>query len=116
MPRLEETVLEEMGVAALGVGVEGVDGAAVGDALHLDLRVDGVELVSQHVTVTLCTKPSGRGSRENNLLSLRDPGVLDQVRQDGLHNVLPMEIAVPSLRTGVPGPGVDITATVRDVG
>ena len=58
VPGLEETVLEEVREAALRVGVEGVDGAAVGDALHLDLWVDGVKLVSQQVTVTLGTKPS----------------------------------------------------------
>ena len=109
MPGLEETVLEDVREAALGVGVEGVDGAAVGDALHLDLGVDGVELVSQEVAVTLRAKPSGRGSRENNLLGLGDPGVLYQVRQDGLHNVFPIEIPVAGLSTGVPGAGVDIT-------
>ena len=115
MPGLEETVLEEVREAALGVGVEGVDGAAVRDALHLDVRVDGVQLVGQHVTVTLRAEPSGRGSRENNLLGLGDPGVLYQVRQDGLHNVFPIEIPVAGLRTGVPGPGVDVTAAVGHV-
>ena len=116
VPGLEETVLEDVREAALGVGVEGVDGAAVGDALHLDLWVDGVKLVSQHVTVALRTKPSSRGSSENNLLSLSDPGVLYQVRYDGLHDVFPIEIPVVGLSAGIPGARVDITAAVRDVG
>ena len=116
VPGLEETVLKEVREAALGVGVEGVDGAGVGDALHLDLWVDGVKLVSQQVTVTLRAKPSSRGSIENNLLSLSDPGVLYQVRYDGLHDVFPIEIPVAGLCTGIPGARVDITAAVRDVG
>ena len=116
VPGLEETVLEDVREAALGVGVEGVDGAGVGDALHLDLWVDGVKLVSQQVTVTLRAKPSSRGSIENNLLSLSDPGVLYQVRYDGLHDVFPIEIPVAGLCAGITGARVDITAAVRDVG
>ena len=116
MPGLEEAVLEEVGEAALGVSVEGVDGAAVGDALHLDLGVDGVKLVSQHVAVTLRAKPSSRGSREDDLLRLSDPGVLYQVRDDGLHDVFPMEISIASLSAGVSGTAVDIAAAVGDVG
>ena len=116
VPGLEETVLEEVREAALGVGVEGVDGAGVGDALHLDLGVDGVKLVSQEVAVTLRAKPASGGSVENNLLRLSDPGVLYQVRNDGLDDVFPIEVAVACLSTGVPGARVDITAAVRDVG
>ena len=116
VPGLEETVLEKVREAALRVGVEGVDGAAVGDALDLDLWVDGVKLVSQHVTVALGTKPSSRGSRENNLFSLSDPGVLYQVRYDGLHDVFPIEIPVVGLSAGIPGARVNITAAVGDVG
>ena len=54
VPGLEEAVLEEVGEAARGVSVEGVDGATVGDALHLDVAVVAMELISQHVTVGLC--------------------------------------------------------------
>ena len=116
VPGLEEAEERQLGVAAQGVGVQGVDGAAVGDALHLDLGVDGVKLVSQEVAVTLRAKPASGGSVENNLLRLSDPGVLYQVRYDGLHDVFPIEVAVACLSTGVPGARVDITAAVRDVG
>ena len=35
VPGLEEAEERQLGVAARGVGVQGVDGAAVGDTLHL---------------------------------------------------------------------------------
>ena len=39
VPGLEEAEERQLGVAAQGVGVQGVDGAAVGDALHLVLAL-----------------------------------------------------------------------------
>ena len=39
VPGLEEAEERQLGVAAQGVGVQGVDGAAVGDTLHLVLAL-----------------------------------------------------------------------------
>ena len=50
-PGIEEAEHQLLRITVISVGVERIDGAAVGDALHLDGGVVGVESLCQEVTV-----------------------------------------------------------------
>ena len=115
-PGYEGSKQENIWIAALSVGVQGVDRAAVGHTLHPDPGADTMKSLRHKVTISLRSYSSGRDTHQDNLLCLSDPGVLHQVFQNCLDNVFPMECQVISEHTGVPGACVAVTAAVGDIG
>ena len=51
----------------------------------------------------------------SHLLGLSDPGILNQILDDGSDNVFAMEHKSICEHAGVPGPCIPVTAAVRDI-